>query len=648
MPAVTRPPSASSSRSATTRSPTLTAVPGDITIACGQALPTSKPVAQDNCTATADLKLEETSVRKDGACADGYQITRTWTTVDACGNSASAKQVITVKDELRPVLANIPPSVTLSCEQPIPGTLPTASDNCDKDVEVKFVDTKTAGACTSGQTITRVFTATDNCGNTATASQVITIRDQKAPTLAQVPANVTVSCSAVLPKGAPVASDNCDPKPTLTLAESTRPGNCPDRFDVIRTWTATDACGNTATASQVITVTDDVAPVFGPLPQNVQVSCDAALPNTKPTATDDCDKDVNVGVTQTTRPGACANGYEIVRLFTATDNCGNTATATQVVTVTDTGKPVFAKVPADVTIACNASVPQERPSATDNCDGTVEVKEVQTREPGACAGRYKIVRTFTAVDKCGNAATATQTVTVDDREAPTFTYVPGGIAIACSEALPTEQPTVSDVCDAKPVVTLAETRRAETCPGSYELVRTWTATDHCGNAATASQVIKVSDKTAPAFASVPANVVIDCDAALPKDAPTATDACDKNPKVSLTETRRDGTCADGYQIIRSGQPLMRAATPQPLSRSLPSATRRHPFSPTSRPTSKSPATACSRRSSRRPPTTAIRTSRWSSPPAASPAPARTATASCASGRPPISAAIPLPPARWSP
>ncbi len=531
--------------------PTLTSVPGDITIACGQALPTSKPVAQDNCTPAADLKIDETSVRKDGACADGYTITRTWKTVDACGNSASAKQVITVEDKLRPVLAGIPASVTLSCEEPLPTTLPTASDNCDKDVKVTFADTKVAGACASGQTITRVFTATDNCGNTATASQVITVRDQTAPTLAQVPANVTVSCSGVLPKGEPIASDNCGAKPVLTVVETKRPGNCPDRFDVVRTWTATDACGNTATASQVITVTDDVAPKFGTLPQNVQVSCDAPLPTTKPSATDDCDKEVNVGVTQTTRAGACANGYEIVRLFTATDNCGNSITATQVVTVSDTKKPVFAIVPKDVTIGCTAAVPQDRPSATDNCDGQVEVKETQTREVGSCAGRYKLIRTFTAVDKCGNQAVATQVVTVDDTDAPVFSYVPANIELVCNEALPKEQPTVSDVCDAKVTVAEVQTRRAEKCAGTYELVRTWTATDHCGNMATASQVIKVTDQTAPVFAAVPANVTIDCDAALPTTAPTATDNCDGSAKILLVETRKDGSCEDGYQVVRT-------------------------------------------------------------------------------------------------
>ena len=45
--------------------------------------------------------------------------------------------------------------------------------------------------------LTRVWTATDNCGNVATATQVITVQDTTDPVLVGVPADATVECDAV-------------------------------------------------------------------------------------------------------------------------------------------------------------------------------------------------------------------------------------------------------------------------------------------------------------------------------------------------------------------------------------------------------------------------------------------------------------------
>ncbi|WP_321288845.1 hypothetical protein [uncultured Sunxiuqinia sp.] len=56
--------------------------------------PTAIPYITDNCNASLDLDEQ----RVDGECEGNYQLFRTWTATDDCGNSTSATQTVTVGD----------------------------------------------------------------------------------------------------------------------------------------------------------------------------------------------------------------------------------------------------------------------------------------------------------------------------------------------------------------------------------------------------------------------------------------------------------------------------------------------------------------------------------------------------------------------
>ena len=81
--------------------------------------------------------------------------------------------------------------------------------------------------------------------------------DVTPPVFTTTPASVDLDCSASVPSSvAPTASDACG-TPTVTMTGSTdNPANCTTGFSriVTRTWTARDACGNTATYTQTIRV----------------------------------------------------------------------------------------------------------------------------------------------------------------------------------------------------------------------------------------------------------------------------------------------------------------------------------------------------------------------------------------------------------
>ncbi|MBK9483835.1 MAG: hypothetical protein IPO01_01010 [Chitinophagaceae bacterium] len=63
-------------------------------------------------------------------------------------------------------------------------------------------------------------------------------------------------------------------------------------------------------------------------------------------------------------------------------------------------------------------------------------------------------------------------------------------------------------------ITHQQTFTPGSCPSSYTLVNTWTATDQCGNATTKSQTITVVDTTPPTL-TVPANITLQCTDPLP-------------------------------------------------------------------------------------------------------------------------------------
>jgi hypothetical protein len=116
--------------------------------------------------------------------------------------------------------------------------------------------------------------------------------------------------------------------------------------------------------------------------------------------------------TQSNPGSSCHN--TIVRTWTATDSCGNTASCSQTITVNDTTPPSIT-CPPDVVIsndgACLAVILDDltigTPTVSDNCGGPVAV--VPTRSgKDVFNDPYPVgttTITWTATDSCGNQAT---------------------------------------------------------------------------------------------------------------------------------------------------------------------------------------------------------------------------------------------------
>ncbi|MFZ6053544.1 hypothetical protein ABHV44_16150, partial [Flavobacteriales bacterium DA487] len=195
--------------------------------------------------------------------------------------------------------------------------------------------------------------------------------------------------------------------------------------------------------------------------------------------------------------GECPQESVITRTFTATDECGNASTATQVITIVDTTAPVV-EGEFELTMPCDDVEEGIFITATDNC-GDVSITYEDTNVSGGCVGH--IIRDYVVTDECGNTSEFQQSILLTDEEAPEFTLFPEDVTVECDQ-VPSNEGLEVDYTDNCTDVTLEYNGEVITegeCAGQYTIERTWTITDNCENSTSATWTINVEDTTAPVF-----------------------------------------------------------------------------------------------------------------------------------------------------
>jgi hypothetical protein len=431
-----------------------------------------------------------------------------WTVTDIHGHSATATQVVTVTDDENPTItAPAPVTATADAGHCYATNLalgtPATNDNCGTNLA-----TNDAPAQFPVGNTTVNWTVTDIHGHSATATQVVTVTDDENPTIS-APAAVTSTADAGhcyatnVALGTPATNDNC--------GTNTATNDAPAQFPVGSTtvnWTVTDIHGHSATATQVVTVTDDENPTII-APAAVTSTADAGhcyatnLALGTPSTNDNC----GTNLATNDAPAQFPVGNTTVN-WTVTDIHGHSATATQVVTVTDDENPTII-APAPVTTTADAghcyatNLALGTPSTNDNCGTNLATNDAPAQFP---VGNTTV--NWTVTDIHGHSATATQVVTVTDDENPTIS-APGAVTAtadagqcyASNIALGT--PATNDNCG---VNTATNDAPAHFAVGNTTV--TWTVTDIHGHSATATQIVTVTDNENPTI-TAPGNVVID-------------------------------------------------------------------------------------------------------------------------------------------
>jgi hypothetical protein len=511
--------------------PPIITCPPDTTFECDAVGDFGTPTAVDSCDPDPEITLDDRD-SIPGDCANEYQLVLTYVATDYCGNADTCEQTITVEDNTPPVIT-CPPDTTFECDAVGGFGTATATDNCDLDPEVVLDDRDSIpGNCANEYQLVLTYIATDDCGNADTCEQTITVEDNTPPVIT-CPPDTTFECDAVGGFGTATATDNCDLDPEVVLDDrDSIPGDCPQEYQLVLTYVATDDCGNADTCEQTITVEDNTPPVITCPPDTV-FECNAVGNPGTATAVDNCDLDVQPTFEDDTLTTECP--LEIVRTWIAVDDCGNADTCQQNIMIIDETAPVLT-CPADTTFECDAVGEFGVATATDNCDPDPNVVlDDRDSIPGDCANEYQLVLTYVATDICGNADTCEQTITVEDNTPPVIDC-PDSLVFDCDDIGDFGEAEATDNCDPDPEVVLADRDSIPgDCPLEYELVLTWTATDECGNVDSCLQIVMVQDTIAPTITCADQDT-IECEEDLVFMTPTAEDNCDPDPMINIVST----------------------------------------------------------------------------------------------------------------
>jgi len=460
----------------------------------GPAPDSAPATALDDCgTAT----LTSTTASSVNGCIE--TVTITWTATDACGNSDSVDQTISIERDtsfgwdisaaVDAMGCNLDTSSAAAGE-------PVVSSDCG--VTATFADDVTTADCID--TIVRTWTVIDICGGEYVHTQtLVSVVDTDAPGL--VPPADESGCNLDTSPGQPTVSDDCS-EVSVTHSDAVTTTDC--TTTILRTWTATDACGNSTSAVQTIETVVDAQPPALAIPANVSgcgISTDAADTGTA-TATDACGTAVITSEDTVSQVGVVVT---ITRTWTAMDDCGNEAVDVQTIVNIDDNTPPVIDTPADIA-GCNLFLTNAAALATasDNSGGNVTVSFSDTTNASGCI--VTIERTWMAADECGNMSTSPQSiVNTLDLDPPMLT-VPADMSGCNIPTGPgsTGEATATDNCNV--TVTFNDSTAQNGC--EVIITRTWTATDDCGQAVSGVQMIRVtSDTTAPTL-TCPADLAV--------------------------------------------------------------------------------------------------------------------------------------------
>jgi len=370
--------------------------------------------------------------------------TYTVTVTDSFGCFKTQSFTILPGDTTPPTASNPAPITLSGCNGTFPApdvnVVTNEADNAGVPTVTWVSDGQpTMNGCT--ETIVRTYKVTDACGLFINVTQnLIRTVDQTPPT-ASNPASITLSgCNGSFPApdvavvnneadncGTPLVAFVNDGQPTINGCTETR----------IRTYSVTDACGNSINVTQnLIRIVDQTNPTASNPAAITLQGCNGTFPAPNIAVVlneaDNCGTPV-VAFVNDGQPSMNGCTETTIRTYSVTDTCGNFINVTQnLIRTVDVTPPSIITVGANATINCPAVPVFTPPTGSDTC-GAVTINEISdVTTPGTCAGTYIRTKTWDASDACGNHSTpVSQVITVQDNTPPSISAAGANATINC-------------------------------------------------------------------------------------------------------------------------------------------------------------------------------------------------------------------------
>jgi uncharacterized protein YjbI with pentapeptide repeats len=436
--------------------------------------------------------------------------TVTCTAIDAAGNEATASFTATVLDETAPIItapadiADYPASSPLGTDVPI--GMATATDNVTAAGDIEI--TNNAPTIFPLGPTNVEWKATDEAGNFAVATQVVTVADEVAPVITLTGENPQyIEAPNPYTELGATATDNISVSAAITIDASAVMIDKPDSYDV--TYNVSDDEGNPAMeVIRTVIVRDITPPVIylsGVNPQTLEGG--SPYVELGATASDTLDGDItaDIIIDSTAVNVSVVGPYSVT--YDVTDMAGNSAAqVVRTVNVADTTPPFIVVLGANPqTIETGSPYVELGATAGDIIDGdltamiSTDTSNVNTAVPGS------YVVTYTVADLSGIAATpGVRTVNVVDTTEPTITLLGNNPQIIeGGDAYVELGATATDIADGdiSGSIVIDASAVNTSVMGSYNV--TYDVDDAANNAATQIiRIVTVTDTTPPELVSI--------------------------------------------------------------------------------------------------------------------------------------------------